>query len=138
MVKRGTWGLVFSLAAVPALAQAPPGGNPNVVTVVSEGQIDSIPVSEFSEVSMVPLAALAGLVGADLKPGSEQGAILSANGTMARLTDGRNFVYVERELVLLNSPPRRVSGQWFVPLDFISKVLPKFAKDSLVYRDSER
>jgi N-acetylmuramoyl-L-alanine amidase len=134
MVKRRTWGLLLTLAAVSALAQGPP---PNQVTVVSENQIDSIPVSEFDGVSMVPLAALAGLVGAELKPASEQGVLLSANGTLARLTDGRNFVSVGG-LVLLTSPPRRVAGQWFVPLDFISKVLPKFAKDSLTYRDSER
>jgi N-acetylmuramoyl-L-alanine amidase len=87
---------------------------------------------------MVPLAALAGLVGAELRPGSEQGAILSARGTVARITDGRNFVTVEKQLVLLTSPPRRVTGQWFVPLDFISKVLPTFSKDNLTYRDTER
>ncbi len=140
--KSRSFRLSFGLARLAALsipsiaypAQTPP----HQVTVVSENQIDSIPVSEFEGVSMVPLAALAGLVGAEVRPGSEQGAILSARGTVARLTDGRNFVTVEKQLVLLNSPPRRVTGQWFVPLDFISKVLPTFSKDSLIYRDSER
>ncbi len=135
--KRSSLGLVLSLVAASAAAQTPPA-NLSPVTVVSEGQIDSIPVSVFANVPMVPLAALAGLVGAELRPGSEQGAILSANGNIARLTEGRNFVYVERELVLLTSPPRRVTGQWFVPLDFIPKVLPRYAKESLTYRDSER
>ena len=125
---------VVAVLAASAQAQTPP----HQVTVVSENQIDTIPVSEFSGVPMVPLAALAELVGADLRPASEQGAILSANGTMARLTDGRNFVTVEKQLVLLQSPPRRVTGQWFVPLDFIPKVLPTFSKDRLTYRDSER
>ncbi len=132
--QRSSLGLVFSLAAVFSLAQNPP----SQVTVVSENQIDTIPVSEFSGVSMVPLEALAGLVGAELRPGSEHGAILSANGNVARLTEGRNFVYVERELMLLKSPPRRVTGNWFVPLDFIPKVLSRFARESLTYRDSER
>lgn len=133
--KLRTFRLAFALAlSAGAQAQTPP----HQVTVVSENQIDTIPVSEFSGVSMVPLAALAELVGAELRPGSEQGAILSANGTMARLTDGRNFVYVEKQLVLLQSPPRRVTGQWFVPLDFIPKVLSTFSKDALTYRDSER
>jgi len=125
----------LSVLSVGSPAQTPP----HQVTVVSENQIDTIPVSEFEGVSMVPLAALAGLVGAELRPGSsEQGAILSARGTVARLTDGRNFVTVEKQLVLLTSPPRRVTGQWFVPLDFISKVLPTFSKDSLTFRGTER
>jgi N-acetylmuramoyl-L-alanine amidase len=124
----------LSVSSVGSLAQTPP----HQVTVVSESQIDTIPVSEFEGVAMVPLAALAELVGADLRAGSEQGAILSARGTVARLTDGRNFVTVEKQLILLTSPPRRVTGQWFVPLDFISKVLSTFSKDSLTYRDTER
>ena len=134
--KLRSWGLAFGLAVMSAGAQAQT--SPHQVTVVSENQIDTIPVSEFSGVSMVPLAALAKLVGADLRPGSEQGAILSADGTLARLTDGREFVMVKGQLVLLQSPPRRVTGQWFVPLDFISKVLPAFSKESLTYRESER
>jgi N-acetylmuramoyl-L-alanine amidase len=129
------WALALGLAAVSpgAMAQAPPQ-----VTVVTENQIDTIPVSEFGGAPMAPLEALARLVGAELRPGSEQGAILSAHGTVARIAEGRNFVTVERELVLLTSPPRQVTGHWFVPLDFIPKVLPAFSRDSLTYRDSER
>ena len=137
-LKGGTRSFVCLIVSLAAVGLAHAQNPPSQVTVVSENQTDSIPVSEFSRVAMVPLAALAGLVGAELRPGSEQGAILSANGAMARLTDGRNFVYVGQELVLLASPPRRVTGQWFVPLDFIPKVLPKFAKEPFIYRDSER
>jgi hypothetical protein len=121
-------------ASVWAQAQTPP----HQVTVVSENQIETIPVSDFSGVPMVPLDALAALIEAELRPGAEQGAMLSARGKVARVSDGRNFVSVEGKLVLLQSPPRRVTGQWFVPLDFIPKVLPTFAKDPLTYRDSER
>ncbi len=124
------------MAVLSASAQAQT--SPHQVTVVSENQLDTIPVSEFSGVSMVPLAALAELVGAELRTGSEESAILSANGTVANLTDGRNFVYVKKDLVLLQSPPRRVTGQWFVPLDFIPKVLPAFSRESMTYRDTER
>jgi hypothetical protein len=87
---------------------------------------------------MVPLPPLADLVGVELRPAAEQGVILSANGKVARVSDGRNFVTVEGKLVLLQSPARRVSGTWFVPLDFIPKVLSTFSKDALTYRDSER
>jgi len=140
--KLRTFRLAFGLSVLSVMAvlsaSAQAQTSPHQVTVVSENQLDTIPVSEFSGVSMVPLAALAKLVGAELRAGSEESAILSANGALARLTDGRNFVYVKEALVLLQSPPRRVTGQWFVPLDFIPKVLPAFSRESLTYRDTER
>lgn len=132
----GSWGLAFGLliAPVAAGAQTPP----TRVTVVTESKIDSIPVSEFSGVSMIPLTPLAELVGAEIRAAAEQGIILSAGGKVARVSDGRNFVMVEGKLVLLQSPARRVSGDWFVSLDFIPKVLPTFSRQALTYRDSER
>jgi N-acetylmuramoyl-L-alanine amidase len=95
-------------------------------------------VSEFSDVPMVPLAPLAKLVGAELRPAAEKGVMLSGGDRNARIIDGRNFVYVQAKLVLLQSPARRVSDDWFVPLDFITKVLPTFSKEALTYRESER
>jgi N-acetylmuramoyl-L-alanine amidase len=111
---------------------------PHDITVVSEAGRDSIPVSEFSAVPMVPLAALAELVEAKLRPAAEQGVLVSANGKNARISDGRNFVPVEGKLVLLQSPARSISGQWFVPLDFLSKVLPALSKENLTYREADR
>jgi N-acetylmuramoyl-L-alanine amidase len=134
--KSSSFCLAFGLVAVSLSAQAQTP--PPQLTVVSGDQIDTIPVSELGGVSMAPLTALAQLVGAEIRPASEQGVILSAGGNMARLTDGGNFVSVKQQLVLLTSPARRVTGQWFVPLDFISKVLPTFATERLTYRDSDR
>ncbi len=134
--KLRSFSLAVGLAAASSTAQAQ--SPPPRVTVVSEDRIEGIPVSEFSGVPMVPLAALAELVGAELRPAAEKGALLSANGSIARITDGREFVTVEKQLVLLQSPARRVTGQWFVPLDFIPKVLPTFSREALTYRDSER
>src|SRR3990172_6868261 len=137
--KLSSWGLAFGLVALSVLSVgAQAQTSPHQVTVVSENQIDTIPVSEFEGVSMVPLEALANLIGAELRPGAEQGAMLSGNGKVARVSDGRNFVSVEGKLVVVQSPRRRVTGQWFVPLDFIPKVLSTFSKDALNYRDSER
>jgi N-acetylmuramoyl-L-alanine amidase len=121
------------LTATVVFAQARPD-----VTIVSQSGRESIPVSEFSGVPMVPLAAIADLVSAQLRPASEQGVSISANGKMARISDGRNFVPVEGKLVLLQSPARLVSGQWFVPLDFIPKVLPTLSSEPLTYRATER
>lgn len=108
------------------------------ITVVSEGNLDTILLSEFSGVEMLPLEALAKLVSAAMRPASEQSVTLSANGKQARLTDGRNFVSVGGKLVLLQSPVRLESGNWFVPLDFLTKVLSTLSSEPLAYRESER
>jgi N-acetylmuramoyl-L-alanine amidase len=108
------------------------------ITVVSRGNLDTIPLSEFSGVEMLPLEALANLVSAEVRPAPEQSVSLFANGRQARLTDGRNFVSVGGKLVLLQSPVRLVSGNWFVPLDFLSKVLTTLSSEPLAYRESER
>jgi N-acetylmuramoyl-L-alanine amidase len=131
----GSWGLAFGLIAA---SPGAPAQTPPQITVVSETGIDTIPVSEFSGVPMVPLQPLVDLVSVALRPAAEQGIILSANGKIARISDGKNFVMVEGKLVLLQSPARRVSGNWFVPLDFIPKVLSTFSNEALNYRDSER
>ena len=57
---------------------------------------------------------------------------------MTRLTDGNSFVSVAGQLVLLSSPTTRVSGEWFVPLDFMTKVLPSLTKTPFSYRESDR
>ncbi|MGH9320169.1 MAG: N-acetylmuramoyl-L-alanine amidase [Vicinamibacteria bacterium] len=131
-----SWSLALGIIAASAGLSAQ--SSRREITVISGRGTDGIPISEFSDVAMVPLARLAELVGADLRPAAEQGVMLSGNDKTARIADGRNFVYVQQRLLLLHSPARRVSENWFVPLDFITKVLPTFSKEALTYRESER
>src|SRR3972149_5346341 len=78
--KLSSWGLAFGLVALSVLSVgAQAQTSPHQVTVVSENQIDTIPVSEFEGVSMVPLEALANLIGAELRPGAGQGGVAPAN-----------------------------------------------------------
>jgi N-acetylmuramoyl-L-alanine amidase len=128
----------IGLLALAASALLTAQSNPHDVTIITERGRETIPVSELSGVAMVPLTALVELVGAEQRPASEQGVSISADGTIARVSDGRYFVSVAGKLVALKSPARLVSGQWFVPLDFISKVLPSLSRESLTYRDRER
>lgn len=116
-------------------AQAPP----KEVTVISESGLGTIPISEFRGVEMIPVRGIASFVGVTVRPASERGAVtLSANGKIARVSDGRNFVPVEGRLVLLQSPARLVGDEWFVPLDFLTKVLPALASEAVMFRESER
>ena len=88
---------------------------------------------------MIPLRGAASFVGATVRPGSEPNAVtVSGNGKMARISDGKNFVPVAANLVLLQSPARLVGGEWFVPLDFLTKVLPSLATEAVAYLVSDR
>ena len=116
-----------------------PAQSPSEITVMSESGPRSIPISRFDGVDMVPLELLSRLVGASLRPADDRTAInLTVDGKMARVSDGRVFVPVEGRLVALSSPARLMSGNWFVPLDFLSKVLPSVSDTSVTYRARER
>ena len=123
--------------ALPLLlgAQTPP----KEISVISDSGPGSIPIREFGGVEMVPLRGIASFVGATVRPASERGAVtVSANGKIARVSNGRNFVPVEGRLVLLQSPARLVGGEWFVPLDFMTKVLPALSSEAVTFRERER
>ncbi len=116
-------------------AQTPP----KEISVISDVGPGSIPISEFGGVEMIPIRGIASFVGATVRPASERGAVtMSANGKIARVSDGRNFVPVEGRLVLLQSPARLVGDEWFVPLDFVTKVLPALSSEAVMFRESER
>ncbi len=116
-------------------AQTPP----KEISVISDAGPGSIPISEFGGVEMIPIRGIASFVGATVRPASERGAVtMSANGKIARVSDGRNFVPVEGRLVLLQSPARLVGDEWFVPLDFVTKVLPALSSEAVLFRESER
>ncbi len=116
-------------------AQTPP----KQISVISDAGPGSIPISEFGGVEMIPIRGIASFVGATVRPASERGAVtVSANGKIARVSDGRNFVPVEGRLVLLQSPARLIGDEWFVPLDFVTKVLPTLSSEAVIFRESER
>ena len=129
--------IVIVLVALPLVlvAQTPP----KEISVISDAGPGSIPISEFDGLEMIPVRGIASFVGATVRPASERGAVtLTANGKIARVSDGRNFVPVEGRLVLLGSPARLVGDEWFVPLDFVTKVLPALSSEAVMYREKER
>jgi len=128
---------IVACVALPLVlgAQAPP----KEISVISARGPGTIPISEFRGVEMIPVRGIASFVGVTVRPASERGAVtLSANGKIARVSDGRNFVPVQGRLVLLQSPARLVGDEWFVPLDFLTKVLPALTSEAVMFRESER
>ena len=133
----GRFRIIAVCVALPLFlgAQTPP----KEISVISDAGPGSIPISEFGGIEMIPIRGIASFVGATVRPASERGAVtMSANGKIARVSDGRNFVPVEGRLVLLQSPARLVGDEWFVPLDFVTKVLPALSSEAVMFRESER
>ena len=127
--------IVIVVLPLVLVAQTPP----KEISVISDAGPGSIPISEFDGVEMIPVRGIASFVGATVRPASERGAVtLTANGKIARVSDGRNFVPVEGRLVLLGSPARLIGDEWFVPLDFVTKVLPALSSEAVMYREKER
>lgn len=123
-------------ASTPALSAAQ---SPYEVTVITEAGPETIPISEFSGKAMVPLRPIAALLDGALRPGSERSRVtLTASGSQAQLSDGKEFVPVKGKMELLSSPVRLVSGEWYVPLDFLSKIVPALSSVTVSYRPQER
>ncbi|MFQ5792940.1 MAG: stalk domain-containing protein, partial [Acidobacteriota bacterium] len=120
-------------------AQTSGQSHPEEVVVIFPRGREAIPVSVFAGVSMLPLDKIADLVGASIhtEPRSSA-ATFSVGGRTARISPGRALLRVEGELVLLSAPSTVRAGRWFVPLDFLGKVLPRVAGESITYRDDLR
>ena len=111
----------------------------DTIQVVSPNGPGTIPLSEVEGQPMVPLRGVASFVGATVRAGSEPGsATISGNGSIAIVSNARNFVPVQGKLELLRSPVRLVGDEWFVPLDFFTKVLPTLATEPVLFRERER
>lgn len=85
----------------------------------------------FEGADMVALDELAGAIGGRLAPGrSERQMALRLGDRVVRFDAGRSFVSVDSGSRVLRSPSRRRGGRWFVPLDFVARVLPDLLSGS--------
>jgi N-acetylmuramoyl-L-alanine amidase len=111
------------------------------VTVVGPQGREAIPISELANVPMVPLDELNRFLGSTIQANAdstsatfsvgERSAVVSAGRSMVRIgTDGK--------LVLLSAPIAARGGRWFVPLDFLDKVLPQIATQRVTYESDTR
>ena len=108
------------------------------ITVIGPQGKQTIGVSVFAGgVQMVPLDEIAPLVGGDIDRETES-AELAVDGRTARIFTGRSFVQIEGRHILLSGPVTVRDGQWFVPLDFLDKVLPLVTENQVTYRADER
>ena len=93
--------------------------------IIDQGDATALAVRRLGGVEMVRLAEVAAALGGTVRPGeNERQAVLRLPNEMLRLDAGGSFVRVGDSTRVLRNPSVRRGGEWFVPLDFVSLVLP--------------
>ena len=111
------------------------------VTVVGPQGREAIPISMLANVPMVPLDELNRFLGSTIQTNADStSATFSVGERSAIVSAGRSMVRVgaEGKLVLLSAPIAARGGRWFVPLDFLGKVLPQVAAQRVTYESDTR
>ena len=123
-----TLGLVGSLwisASAAGGPLAPAAQRSPELWIIDQGDASALAVRRLGGVEMVRLAEVAAALGGTVQPGeSERQAVLRLRGETVRFDAGRSFVLVGGATRVLRNPSVRRGGEWFVPLDFVSLVLP--------------
>ena len=128
-------GLVFAIGLLPLVAQEPAAG---LTLITGEGRrsLDTVSIEGDEVIALGDLAALFQLdIGEDT--GGRTLTVGASGGTVV-LTAGQPLSTVEGRLVSLNGPAHRVGGRWFVPLDFIGRVLAPIHHQRLELRGRSR
>jgi N-acetylmuramoyl-L-alanine amidase len=112
-------------------------GDPVQVTVFGPTGKQSIPISLFADVPMVPLDEIAPLIGGQIRKEAES-AVLQVGERSVAVYSGRSLALLEGNNKLLSDPVTVRGGRWFVPLDFLGSVLPILTEDRTSYRERER
>ena len=111
------------------------------VTVVGPQGREAIPISELANVPMVPLDELNRFLGSTIQASADStSATFSVGERSAVVSAGRSMVRVgaDGKLILLSAPIAARGGRWFVPLDFLEKVLPQVAGQKVTYESDTR
>ena len=129
--------LSLAIAPIPVLGFAQ--RQMEQVTVVGPRGRQAIPISELAGVAMVPLDDLNRFVGSSIHthPDGASATFIVGNRS-AKISSGRSLVPVESKLILLSAPITVRAGRWFVPLDFLEKVLPEVTRQKITYEEDSR
>lgn len=131
--------LFFALASSVWLAGDLAGQSPapSALTVIARETRRPIPLTTVGTQELVALDDLATAFQASLR--EDAGAItFSYKGRTIVLTPEQTLASVAGRVISLPSPPTRVGGRWFVPLDFISRALAPIYDQRLELRRATR
>ena len=127
--------LAAAIGVSPLTGQEPAGG---LTLVTAEGRrpLETASVQGGEVIALDDLAALFQLdIGEDT---GERTLTVNAGAGPIVLTAGQPLASVNGQLVSLDAPARRVGGRWFVPLDFVSRVLARIHDQRLELRGRSR
>jgi N-acetylmuramoyl-L-alanine amidase len=100
---------------------------------------DVIPIRTIGDTSYLPVVRILNLVGrVDALRESSDRLRLWYGETMLEVRAGNRKVTVNKISLTLSEPVRLVDGQWLVPADFLSLVLPRIVKEPVVYRSGDK
>ncbi len=115
---------IVRAAGAIALVAVAVGAQPRPLRVIHDGDASRVVVRRLDGAEVVALAEIAGAVSGELRRGSDEESVeLRIGSDRLRFEAGRSFVGVGSRDRLLASPAIRLGGEWFVPLDFVSRVL---------------
>lgn len=135
----GSGCLIAAGLAVPASGGAAPAQRPRELWIIHHGETSTLAVRRFGGVEMVRLAEVAQALSGSLRPGEdERQAVLRLPDRAIRFDAGRSFVMVGGTPRLLRNPSVRRGGEWFVPLGFVSRVLPDILPGRTRYDEDSR
>ncbi len=107
--------------------------------VVTPEATQAVEVRRMDGAEMVGLQDLASALGGSVRRVAGDGqALLLVGDRTARFDRDRSFVTVEGRMRVLRHPSRVTSGGWFVPLDFVVRVLPDALPGDSEYDARER
>ncbi len=147
-VRRGAFlAAVLLFPVLPAAEAAGAAGPPSVsapqpprpLRVVTREATRTVGVRRVDGAEMVGLRDLGAALGGSVRPiaGGDQ-ILLVIGDRVVRFDRNRSFVTVEGRMRVLREPSRVVSGEWFVPLDFVVRVLSDVLPGDSEYDARER
>lgn len=131
--------IVAVLAVLMATAEVLAQRDPDHVTVIGPRGRQTIAISLFAGgIPMIPLDELAPLVNGSIRSEVDS-ATLAVGARSVAVYSGRSLVLMDDGNKPLLSTPVTVRGnRWFVPLDFLGRVLPLLTDEKINYRADER
>jgi N-acetylmuramoyl-L-alanine amidase len=100
---------------------------------------DVRPIRTFKGTSYLPLVGVLNLVGKvdALRESSNRLSLWYGENTL-EVRDQNPKVTLNKRALTLSEPVRFVDGQWLVPADFLSVVLPRLVKEPIEYRAGDK